>query len=92
MTLLTHPTDSEAAPGAPASAQLATRQTLRLCTADSVDDGKSTFVGRRLHDTPSVLADQLSAVERTSRERGPSQRAMANIPRRRSTKARPHSS
>lgn len=70
MTLLTHPTDSEAAPGAPASAQLATRQTLRLCTAGSVDDGKSTFVGRLLHDTKSVLADQLSAVERTSRERG----------------------
>lgn len=70
MTLLTHPTDSEAATGAPASAQLATRQTLRLCTAGSVDDGKSTFVGRLLHDTKSVLADQLSAVERTSRERG----------------------
>ncbi|MFC6353849.1 sulfate adenylyltransferase subunit 1 [Rothia nasimurium] len=70
MTLLTHPTDSEAATGSPASAQLATRQTLRLCTAGSVDDGKSTFVGRLLHDTKSVLTDQLSAVERTSRERG----------------------
>lgn len=70
MTLLTHPTDSEAATGSPASAQLATRQTLRLCTAGSVDDGKSTFVGRLLHDTKSVLADQLLAVERTSRERG----------------------
>ena len=70
MTLLTQPTDSERVPGAAASAQLATRQTLRLCTAGSVDDGKSTFVGRLLHDTKSVLADQLSAVERTSRERG----------------------
>ncbi len=49
---------------------LATRSTLHLCTAGSVDDGKSTFVGRLLHDTKSVLADQLSAVERTSRERG----------------------
>ncbi|ORC22131.1 sulfate adenylyltransferase [Rothia nasimurium] len=68
MTLLTHPTDAKTATGAPA--QLATRQTLRLCTAGSVDDGKSTFVGRLLHDTKSVLADQLSAVERTSRERG----------------------
>ena len=46
------------------------RETLRLCTAGSVDDGKSTFVGRLLHDTKSVLADQLSAVERTSREKG----------------------
>ena len=32
--------------------------TLRLCTAGSVDDGKSTFVGRLLHDTKSILADQ----------------------------------
>ena len=46
------------------------RETLRLCTAGSVDDGKSTCVGRLLHDTKSVLADQLSAVERTSREKG----------------------
>lgn len=49
---------------------LQTRETLRLCTAGSVDDGKSTFVGRLLHDTKSVLADQLSAVERTSKEKG----------------------
>ena len=46
------------------------RETLRLCTAGSVDDGKSTFVGRLLHDPKSVLADPLSAVERTSREKG----------------------
>ncbi len=46
------------------------RATLRLCTAGSVDDGKSTFVGRLLHDTKSVLADQLAAVEHTSAERG----------------------
>ena len=49
---------------------LAQRQTLRLCTAGSVDDGKSTFVGRLLHDTKSVLADQLASVERTSTDRG----------------------
>jgi sulfate adenylyltransferase subunit 1 len=35
-----------------------------------VDDGKSTLVGRLLYDTKSVLADQLDAVERVSRERG----------------------
>lgn len=44
--------------------------TLRFCTAGSVDDGKSTFVGRLLHDTKSVLADQLAHVERTSAIRG----------------------
>lgn len=54
----------------PSSEILQQRQTLHLCTAGSVDDGKSTFVGRLLHDTKSILADQLSAVERTSRERG----------------------
>ena len=44
--------------------------TLRFCTAGSVDDGKSTFVGRLLHDTKSVLADQLAQVEQTSARRG----------------------
>lgn len=53
-----------------AASALARRETLRLCTAGSVDDGKSTLVGRLLHDTHSVLADQLAAVERTSTERG----------------------
>ncbi|PWJ56109.1 sulfate adenylyltransferase subunit 1 [Quadrisphaera granulorum] len=43
---------------------------LRLATAGSVDDGKSTLVGRLLHDTKSVLADQLDAITRTSRDRG----------------------
>jgi sulfate adenylyltransferase subunit 1 len=43
---------------------------LRLATAGSVDDGKSTLVGRLLHDSRSVPADQLDAVERVSRSRG----------------------
>jgi sulfate adenylyltransferase subunit 1 len=43
---------------------------LRLATAGSVDDGKSTLVGRLLHDSKSVLVDQLDAVERVSRDRG----------------------
>jgi sulfate adenylyltransferase subunit 1 len=43
---------------------------LRLATAGSVDDGKSTLVGRLLHDTKSVLADQMDAIERVSRDRG----------------------
>lgn len=43
---------------------------LRLATAGSVDDGKSTLVGRLLHDSKSVLTDQLEAVTRVSNERG----------------------
>ncbi|WP_055494223.1 sulfate adenylyltransferase subunit 1 [Streptomyces sp. TP-A0356] len=47
-----------------------TIDTLRFATAGSVDDGKSTLVGRLLHDSKSVLADQLEAVERASAGRG----------------------
>ncbi|HEX7658771.1 MAG TPA: GTP-binding protein [Pseudonocardiaceae bacterium] len=43
---------------------------LRLATAGSVDDGKSTLVGRLLYDTKSVLADQLDAIQRASVDRG----------------------
>jgi sulfate adenylyltransferase subunit 1 len=43
---------------------------LRFLTAGSVDDGKSTLIGRLLYDTKAVLADQLASVERTSRKRG----------------------
>ena len=43
---------------------------LRLATAGSVDDGKSTLIGRLLYDTKSIFEDQLQAVERTSRDRG----------------------
>src|SRR5438046_10194183 len=43
---------------------------LRFLTAGSVDDGKSTLIGRLLYDTKAILADQLSAIERTSRRRG----------------------
>ena len=43
---------------------------LRLATAGSVDDGKSTLIGRLLYDSKPILEDQLDAVERTSRERG----------------------
>ena len=39
---------------------------LRVATAGSVDDGKSTLIGRLLYDTKSIFADQLEAVERTS--------------------------
>src|SRR3954465_7641880 len=43
---------------------------LRVATAGSVDDGKSTLIGRLLYDTKSLFSDQLEAVERTSRQRG----------------------
>ncbi|WP_254407000.1 sulfate adenylyltransferase subunit 1 [Streptomyces sp. GMY02] len=65
-----------AAPAAGAAAQngfaerLSATTLLRFATAGSVDDGKSTLVGRLLHDSKSVLADQLEAVEHASRNRG----------------------
>jgi len=43
---------------------------LRFLTAGSVDDGKSTLIGRLLYDTKAILADQLAAIERTSQQRG----------------------
>jgi len=43
---------------------------LRLATAGSVDDGKSTLIGRLLYDSKSIFEDQIEAVERTSRDRG----------------------
>jgi bifunctional enzyme CysN/CysC len=43
---------------------------LRLATAGSVDDGKSTLIGRLLFDSKAIFEDQLAAVERTSRDRG----------------------
>jgi bifunctional enzyme CysN/CysC len=43
---------------------------LRFATAGSVDDGKSTLIGRLLYDTKSIFEDQLESIERTSRDRG----------------------
>src|SRR3981081_4447835 len=43
---------------------------LRIATAGSVDDGKSTLIGRLLYDSKAVMEDQLASVERTSKERG----------------------
>ncbi|MEI8162518.1 MAG: sulfate adenylyltransferase subunit CysN [Betaproteobacteria bacterium] len=43
---------------------------LRFLTCGSVDDGKSTLIGRLLYDTRAILADTLSAIERTSQRRG----------------------
>ncbi len=43
---------------------------LRLATAGSVDDGKSTLIGRLLYDSKAIFEDQLESVERVSRQRG----------------------
>lgn len=43
---------------------------LRFITAGSVDDGKSTLIGRLLHDSKSIFEDQLSAITHTSHRRG----------------------
>ncbi|TQN30324.1 sulfate adenylyltransferase subunit 1 [Haloactinospora alba] len=50
---------------------------LRFATAGSVDDGKSTLIGRLLYDSKSIFEDQLDAVERTSRGRGEEQANLA---------------
>jgi bifunctional enzyme CysN/CysC len=43
---------------------------LRLATAGSVDDGKSTLIGRLLYDSKAIFEDQLESVERASRDKG----------------------
>jgi len=43
---------------------------LRLATAGSVDDGKSTLIGRLLYDSKAIYEDQLDSIRRTSLRRG----------------------
>jgi bifunctional enzyme CysN/CysC len=50
---------------------------LRIATAGSVDDGKSTLIGRLLHDTKSIFEDQMESIERTSEKRGDEQTDLA---------------
>jgi sulfate adenylyltransferase subunit 1 len=45
-------------------------QLLRFTTAGSVDDGKSTLIGRLLYDSKSIFEDQLEAIESTSKQKG----------------------
>ena len=47
-----------------------TTQLLRFITAGSVDDGKSTLIGRLLHDSKSIFEDQFAAISKTSEKRG----------------------
>jgi sulfate adenylyltransferase large subunit len=60
-------------PGAATNGHAVTTRTselLRFATAGSVDDGKSTLIGRLLHDSKSIFEDQLEHVVRTSERRG----------------------
>ncbi|HEY8703291.1 MAG TPA: GTP-binding protein, partial [Gaiellaceae bacterium] len=43
---------------------------LRLVTAGSVDDGKSTLIGRLLYDSKQIMVDQMEHIEDASRRRG----------------------
>src|SRR4051812_25918994 len=69
-------TEIAAALAAPEEWQLAGSLTdeptelLRIATAGSVDDGKSTLIGRLLLDSKAIYEDQLAAIERASRQRG----------------------
>jgi sulfate adenylyltransferase subunit 1 (EFTu-like GTPase family) len=53
-----------------ATEQLMSTELLRLVTAGSVDDGKSTLIGRLLYDTKQIMVDQLEHIETTSKRRG----------------------
>lgn len=50
--------------------EITNNQLLRFTTAGSVDDGKSTLIGRLLYDSKSIFEDQLEAVENTSKKKG----------------------
>src|SRR4051812_49982339 len=56
-------------PVAEAASELATarKDILRIATAGSVDDGKSTLIGRLLYDSKAVYEDQYAAIERASK-------------------------
>ena len=45
-------------------------EVLKIATAGSVDDGKSTLIGRLLYDTNSLTSDKIEAIEKTSKQKG----------------------
>jgi bifunctional enzyme CysN/CysC len=69
MTADTQATGAAPAPATAAPPVLA-MDLLRFSTAGSVDDGKSTLIGRLLYDTKSIFQDQLEAIEKASRRLG----------------------
>ena len=50
--------------------KISNNQLLRFTTAGSVDDGKSTLIGRLLYDSKSIFEDQIKSVEKTSKKKG----------------------
>ena len=50
--------------------EINSNQLLRFTTAGSVDDGKSTLIGRLLYDSKSIFEDQIEAIENTSKKKG----------------------
>src|SRR5215470_10484447 len=58
------------APAAPALVELDTRPALRFLTCGSVDDGKSTLIGRLLYEQNLIFDDHLAALERDSKKHG----------------------
>ena len=50
--------------------QISNNQLLRFTTAGSVDDGKSTLIGRLLYDSKSIFEDQLVSIENSSKQKG----------------------
>src|SRR5476651_861044 len=52
---------------------------LRFTTAGSVDDGKSTLIGRLLYDSKAIFEDQLAAIERATEQRGEENINLANL-------------
>ncbi|GAA0275853.1 hypothetical protein GCM10009527_085300 [Actinomadura nitritigenes] len=63
-------TSEPAASASAATGQVKGMDLLRFATAGSVDDGKSTLIGRLLFDSKSIFEDQLESVEKTSADRG----------------------
>ena len=62
----TQPIDVPSAAASAAEIAVARKDILRIATAGSVDDGKSTLIGRLLYDSKAVFEDQYEAVERAS--------------------------
>src|SRR5437764_12514218 len=63
-----------------ATTRTRTSELLRIATAGSVDDGKSTLIGRLLHDSKAILEDQLEHVQQTSERRGDGYVNLALLP------------
>jgi sulfate adenylyltransferase large subunit len=66
----TNGTGNGSVPHNPYASPPQTSELLRIATAGSVDDGKSTLIGRLLHDTKSIFEDQMEHVVQTSERRG----------------------